>query len=302
MNHMRRAICVVSYLFAASPVAAVESKAVWNPAAHPTMAAAAKQCGVNLQDGKEGTPTLSADFDGDGREDAYFASRCAILRHHEKGWDCEQIGMLSQPENSQCGPPLRLGTQILFSATSAGHETDAGMSYSWEEAGLYTMPQKARAEEVWSGRVELNRHDGGQWTFASIGSDAVLISVNLGDDAPAGYKGPMWTVIRREAGKPRFAEVTCWQKSKPTQAPTGAPACTARPGAGFHLRISPVSTRKNAKDSLPAGTVLDVLARSAIKRGAAQLYCVRTSKQAIGYAFLLPAELQGCPPSLPTLQ
>lgn len=55
------------------------------------------------------------------------------------------------------------------------------------------------------------------------------------------------------------------------------------------------------KASLKAGTAVEVIAQHDFKRVAAQLYCVRTPDNDLGYALLLPAELNDCPPLLPTI-
>lgn len=239
------------------------------------------------------------DYDHDGTPDAYVAGSCTVARHLARGWASVTLGTLSQPENSECGAPLRVAGRWLFPVTGGGHETDEGRSYTWKEAGLHALPVDAASTEVWGARVEDNNGNAaGEFRFEALGDGAVLVSAQMGDATPPGQSGPMFQVARWDAAAGRFAVASCWQATRPAAAPAGAAACTATPGASFHLRDTQTLSSENARE-YPAGTTVAVLAAGALRRGEATLHCVRAPDGTVGYAFLTAEEARGCPTPLP---
>ncbi len=256
---------------------------------------AARALGVDLSAG----PPLRLDLDGDGSVDAYVPASCAALRRNGAGWRSERLSALSQPENSVCHTPLRVGARVLVPVTAPGHETDEGRSYTWEEADLIAFPRDAGAVAAWGGRVETNVGHGGDFRFEALGADAVRVSAALGDAAPPGSEGPMSLVLRFDAHG-ALAPSSCWQRVAPPTAPSGASRCSVRASSSLHLRDAQSLTRETAT-VVAAGSTLEVLAKGTLLRGVATLHCVRTPRGLTGYVFLTPAETAGCP-SLPTVE
>lgn len=234
------------------------------------------------------------DLDEDGTVDAYDAAACRV-RRTRGGHPVEvALGTRSQPENSECLAPLRVGRRWLLPVTGRGHETDEGRSYTWVEATLALLPADADSAEAWSSRFEDNRgHAAGDYAFAALGPDALVVSASVGDATPAGHVGPMFQVVRWEEVAQRLVTASCWRPTRPTQIPVVLPGCVARPGASLHLRDTETLSAENAT-AVAAGTALDVLSVGTLRRGAATLHCVRAPDGQVGYAFVLPGELSGC--------
>ncbi len=243
---------------------------------------------------------LTRDLDLDGTPDAYVASSCTVARHVARGWVSVALGTRSQPENTVCGAPLSVGGRWLIPITGNGHETDEGRSHTWEEAALIAFQGDAASTEVWNSRVEENSgHPGGEYRFEMLGSDAVLISAQMGDATPQGQSGPMFQVLRFDPNTRHLSTSSCWLTTRPSEAPTGAKMCTVAVGSSFHLRDTQTLSSENTS-SFPAGSSLAVLARGTLRRGEATLHCVRAPDGQVGYAFITPAEAQVCPSPLPS--
>lgn len=241
----------------------------------------------------------TADLDLDGTPDAYLASSCTVARHLAAGWVSVVLGTNSQPENTECGAPIRVAGHWLIPITGHGHETDEGRSDTWEEAALVGFPSDDARLDVWTSRVEKNNGDsGGEYRFEALGDDAVLVSAQMGDAAPPGQSGPMFQVVRWSAAAQRFTAASCWQVTRPTAAPSGAAACTVTLSSSFHLRDTQTLSHENTSE-FPAGTAVAVLGAGTLQRGEATLHCVRTSDDQVGYVFVTPAEAQTCATPLP---
>jgi hypothetical protein len=234
------------------------------------------------------------DLDDDGAADAYDPATCRVRRRRGGRAVEVALGTRSQPENSECFAPLRVGRRWLFPVRGRGHETDEGRSSSWVEATLALLPADADSADAWTSRFEDNdAHPAGDYAFASLGPDAVVISANVGDVTPAGQVGPMFQVVRWEAVAQRLVTASCWQPARPAAVPAVVPGCTARPGAALRLRDTE-TLRADGAATIAAGTALDVLSVGTMRRGAATLHCVRAPDGQVGYAFVLPGELTGC--------